>query len=85
MQELIAYASFVFGLGRPRDNHRIAGAAEVARNLFGPLERPIQGMSSSAREVTKPFWATDFIDTFQIVFPVFGKAIKKEILIEAAF
>ena len=44
VQELRAQTSFVLDARGPGDNHRVAGAAEVAGDLLGPLEGRVHGM-----------------------------------------
>ena len=69
---------------RPGDDHAVAGAAVVAGDLLGPLERGAHGMRPGARVVVVGRGGSDFVHPLEDLFDVLANAVEEGHLVEQA-
>ncbi len=72
-------------LRRPRDDHRIARAAEVARDLLGPLERRVHRVRPRGREMIEVLRPAELVDGLDVVLPLLREAVEEHVLAQRAF
>src|SRR5947209_4626782 len=84
MVELRADATLVLDARGPRDNHAIAGAAEVRGNLLGPLERSVHRVGPTDRIVIECRRATKFIHAAYDFFEILRNGVEKGHFVEQA-
>ena len=63
----------------PVDDGGIASATEMRCHLLGPLKRSVHGMCPRRWEVIEVLGATEFVDRFDVVLPLFRKPVKKHV------
>ena len=81
----VAQSALVLDPRRPRDDHRVAGAAEVAGHLLGPLERRVHRVRPGGREVVEVLRPAEFVDRLDVVLPLLREAVEEQVLVERAF
>ncbi len=85
VQELRSQSPLVPDPRRPGDDHRIASPAEMAGDLFGPLERRVHRVGPGRREVVEMPGPAQFVDGLEVVLPPLGKAVEEQVLAERTF
>ncbi len=82
VEELRAQTTLVLDARRPGDDHGVARAAKVARNLLGPLKGRVHGVRPCRWEVVEVLRTTEFIDRFDVVLPFFRKPVEEHVFAE---
>src|SRR4051794_15805517 len=85
MMELTANFAFGFDPLRPVHHHAVARSAEVAGDLFGPLERRVAGPSPADGEMRKGGRTAPFVDMIHHLVGFADDAVKRHHFIVAAF
>ena len=65
--ELRAQVAAGLDPARPRDDHRVARAAQVAGHLLAPLERGVVGVGPRRREVRRGVEAAEVLDAAELL------------------
>ena len=82
VHELIPKSALVLDLRGPRHDHRVAGAAEVAGHLLGPLEGRVHRVRPGGREVVEVLRPAELVDHLQFVLPLLREAVEEQVLVE---
>ena len=88
--ELGAHLLVGLEAGRPRHDHRVAGAAEVAGRLLAPLERGVAGVRPRGRDVRRRVVAAErldaavLVDQLELLLGVEHEAVEERHLVERA-
>ena len=84
MGELGADAALVLDARGPGDDHEVAGATEVGRDLFHPLERCVAGPSPADRLMRLRVGIADRVEVLQVVLERSWKTVEGLDFIERA-
>src|SRR5262249_16311468 len=82
VHELGAQTALVLDSCGPGDDHRVAGAAEVAGDLFRPLERRVHRVRPSGREVIEVLGAAELVDRLEVILPLLRDAVEEQVLVD---
>src|SRR5262249_42903914 len=77
VNELITQPAFLLDTCWPRDDHWIPRAAEVTRDLLGPLERRVHRVRPGGGKMIEMLGPAEFVDGLQVVLPVFQKPVEE--------
>src|SRR6516162_2151672 len=82
MMELRADAALVLDARRPRNDDRVACAAEMRSDLLSPLERGVHCPGLAHGEMVIGIRAADFVDVFNYVRGILRHAVQTRHLVE---